>query len=806
MNSKFTEKAEKALNGAIGVAESFGHTYIGTEHILLSLSMEKLSCASVLLARGGITEARIREAIRSVSGVGGHERLSVKDMTPRCRRIVDASLDVSRRFSAVSIGTEHILLALLEEKECVAVKIIRALGTDLVSLKDELITFLRSAEKNLLAQRSAAKPAAGILTQYGRSLNALAEAGRLEPVIGRERETERLIRILSRKTKNNPCLIGEAGVGKTAIVEGLALRIVRGDVPPLLADKLLIALDLPSLLAGTKYRGDFEERIKSILAEARADERILLFIDEIHTVVGAGAAEGAIDAANILKPELSRGGIRVIGATTPQEYRRSLAKDAALERRFQPLSVEEPSEEEALTILRGVKRRYEAHHGLCISEEALTAAVHLSVRYLPDRHLPDKALDLLDEACAKAAVEHALKSKNTMDNIGQYLTSGGENARQEHAVLPHGTLERSPISLRSPENGERAQNAFSLGEGEISSVLTEMTGIPTQGREDGIDFSALATRLSGEVIGQESAIRALCDALRRRFSGLCEGGRPIGVFLFSGESGVGKTALAKALANALFPKEGTLIRYDMSEFSEPHSVAKLIGSPPGYVGYEESETLTERIRRHPFSVVLFDEIEKAHPEVLNLLLQVTDDGTLTDAVGRSASFRNACILLTSNIGCEGARAVSVSGFSQKRSAEGDARERLCGYLRPELVGRIDRVFFFSPLGEDTLCEIARRRLFTLSARARSLGYHLCISDTVPSYLAKRARAQRGGARPLFRLISEEAETPLADLLTEGRPPVGTAFLLSVGEAGLCLRPLPNTEAVKEGETVSVCRI
>lgn len=763
MNGKFTEKAEKALNGAVSVAESFGHTYVGTEHILLSLAMEKLSCASVLLARGGITEAKIRETVRSVSGIGVHGHLSVKDMTPRCRKIVDASYRISLRYGGVCIGTEHVLLALLEEKDCVAVKIIRAVGADLVTLRDEVITFLRNAEKNIHASKTSAKPAAGILTQYGRCLNALAEAHKLESVIGRERETERLIRILLRKTKNNPCLIGEAGVGKTAIVEGLALRIVSGEVPQPLADKLLIALDLPSVIAGTKYRGDFEERIKSILAEASADERIILFIDEIHTLIGAGAAEGAIDAANILKPELSRGGIRVIGATTPREYRRSIEKDAALERRFQPLTVEEPSEEEALSILCGVKERYEAHHKLRISSEALRAAVRLSVRYLPERRLPDKALDLLDEACAKASVLRASMS----------------DGREDGALL---------------------------GEEDICAVMTEMTGIPSDGESAVCDLSSLAERLGKEVIGQDAAVRALSDAMRRRFSGISDKERPIGVFLFSGESGVGKTALAKALAHALFPAENALIRYDMSELSEPHSVAKLIGSPPGYVGYEESETLTEKIRRRPFSVVLFDEIEKAHPEVLGLLLQLTDDGTLTDASGRTASFCNACIILTSNIGGEGYRNVNVQGFSPVAGESAAARDRLLGYLRPELIERLDAVIFFEPLSESALSEIAAMRLQSLAKRMESLGFSLSFSQEVVSYFAKKCKGMRGGARPLLRMIAKEAELPLAELLTAKRPCNGSVLLLEAGEGELPVRVLTPDAQSKTGAPLSACTL
>ncbi|HBJ18151.1 MAG TPA: ATP-dependent Clp protease ATP-binding subunit ClpC [Clostridiales bacterium] len=774
MNSKFTEKAEKALNGAVGVAESFGHTYIGTEHVLLSLALEKLSCASVLLARCKVTDTRVSEAIREYSGVGAHSRLTAKDMTPRCRRAVEASYTASQRFGAARIGTEHILFALLEEKECVAVKILRYLGTDLVNLKDELVTFLRTAEKVTQSTKSEAA-SLGILTQYARNLNLAAESGECDPVIGRERKIGRLVRILCRKSKNNPCLIGEAGVGKTAIVEGLAARIARREVPTQLFGKIILSLDLTSMVAGTKYRGDFEERIKNVIAEAAKNPQVILFIDEIHTIVGAGSAEGAIDAANILKPELSRGKIRVIGATTPQEYRKYIEKDAALERRFQPLTVEEPTKEEAMTMLRGVRERYEKHHGLHITDDALRAAVFLTDRYLPDRRLPDKALDLLYEACAKVTVElpdDEEKLKVSEEKLRQIEVQKEEAVKAQDFSLALSLKDLESLCRKEVsderERALRRRAELSVGEDEIRAVLTEMTGIPASGLSEGIRYENIYRLLSEEIIGQPDAVKGVSDAILRHFSGITDPHRPIGVFLFLGDSGVGKTALAAALANALFPSEDSFLRYDMSEFSERHSVSKLIGSPPGYVGYEEGGTLTEKIRRHPFSVVLFDEIEKAHPEVRNLLLQIADDGSLTDSMGRRVSFRNACVIMTSNVGSDGYKNVNVSGFFADRPADDENDSFLKGYFRPELINRIDAIIRFSPLDEEALTAIAEKKLAELSARLDAVGLTVTFAPEIAPYLAKKSKKSGYGARPLARLIVDRIENPLSEQIATGK--------------------------------------
>lgn len=800
MNNKFTDKAEKALNGAVGVAESFGHTYIGTEHILLSLALEKLSCASVLLARCKVTEANVTDAIREYSGVGTHSRLSAKDMTPKCRKIVEASYTAARRFGATRIGTEHILFALLEEKECVAVKILRYLSVDLVALKDELVTFLRTTEKVSQNVKPEA-PSLGVLTQYGRNLNLAAERGEIDSVIGRDKETERLIRILCRKNKNNPCLIGDAGVGKTAIVEGLAAKIVRREVPPALMEKIIFSLDLTSMVAGTKYRGDFEERIKSVISEVANNPQVVLFIDEIHTIVGAGSAEGAIDAANILKPELSRGKIRVIGATTPQEYRKYIEKDAALERRFQPLFVEEATKEEALAILHGVRERYEKHHGLTVTDDALRAAVALTVRYLPERRLPDKALDLLDEACAKLAVGHSYnheKIKSAEEKLRQIEKQKAEAIQAQDFSLALNLKDFETLcrkELAKEAESEKAQrDSLSVGEREIRDVLTEMTGIPSAGLTENIRYENIKTALAEQIVGQADAVACVGDAILRHFSGIADPKHPIGVFLFLGESGVGKTALAIALAKALFPSEDSLIRYDMSEFSERHSVAKLIGSPPGYVGYDEGGTLTEKIRRRPFSVVLFDEIEKAHPEVVNLLLQIADDGSLTDSTGRRVSFRNACIILTSNVGTEGYRNVNVSGFSGMDSAEQATDTLLRGYFQPEFINRLDAIVRFRSLDEPALTEIAKRQVSELDARLRAIGLLFDISPEVYEFLVKKSKKHGFGARPLVRLIVDCIENPISEKLASHKFEGNASLRVFVKESAICveeIRPEPE---------------
>ncbi len=804
MNSKFTEKAEKALNAAVSVAEEFGHTYIGTEHVLLSLAREELSCAAVILRKNGIVPSLLEKTMRTYSPTGKPTALSSKHMTPRCRKVVEASYKNSVKYGAARIGTEHILLSILEEKDCVGAKLLVCAATcDLVTLKDELITFLRTGSGMSAPPVTPATRQMPTLSKHAKDLTALARSGKLDPVIGREAETERLIRILCRKVKNNPCLIGEAGVGKTAIVEGLACRIATGDVPTLLAGKTLLSIDITSLVAGTKYRGDFEERVKAMLDEAVQNPSDILFIDEIHTIVGAGAAEGTIDAANILKPELARGSLQLIGATTAEEYRSTIEKDCALERRFQPLTVEEPGREATLGILRGVRDRYERHHALSITEDALTACVELSERYIPDRYLPDKALDLLDEACAKQRVLQNKKSPTLLsleERIIQTEKQKEEAVRRQEYSLAMSLRDLVTMYRQQLEEelhvAEKDASKSTVTEESIKEIVAEMTGIPVQGiRNEAADID-LKSRLSRHIIGQNEAVQLVSNAILRSRAGIADPARPLGVFLFLGESGVGKTALAKALAQELFSSDASLFRYDMSEFSEPHAVSKLIGSPPGYVGYDDGHTLTEKIRRHPYAVVLFDEIEKAHPEVVNLLLQVTDDGTLTDASGRHVSFRHACVIFTSNIGADRFKKNAPLGFTG--NAEGSTPymqmvEQLKKHFSVEWINRIDEIILFSALSRDALMRIAEKRIQALSVRLASLGIRISVGQDVLAFLADKSMAAGLGARPLARHVTELIETPLSEHLLGGRFEKGDTVTVSLDTDGTVVFEKAKTE-------------
>lgn len=808
MNSRFTEKAEKALNAAVTVAEEFGHTYVGTEHVLLSLSREELSCASVILRKNGIVPSLLEKTMRTYSATGKPTTLSSKHMTPRCRKVVEASYKNSVKYGATRIGTEHILMAILEEKDCVGAKLLSCIEAfDPATLKDELITFLRTGSGMSAPQPSGTRTMP-TLSKHAKDLTALARGGKLDPVIGREAETDRLIRILCRKVKNNPCLIGAAGVGKTAIVEGLACRIASGNVPALLVGKTLLSIDITSLVAGTKYRGDFEERVKTMLDEAVQNPSVILFIDEIHTIVGAGAAEGTIDAANILKPELARGSLQLIGATTAEEYRSTIEKDSALERRFQPLTVEEPSKEATVRILQGVRDRYEKHHALRISDEALKACVELSERYIPDRFLPDKALDLLDEACAKHRVIQNKKSPTLLsleEKLAQTEQQKEEAVKRQEYSLAMSLRDLASLYRRELEEvlAKRSENEEirnTVTEASIKEIVAEMTGIPVQGiRNEAADID-LQSRILRHIVGQNDAVRLVSNAILRSRAGIADPSRPLGVFLFLGESGVGKTALAKALAEELFSSDNSFFRYDMSEFSEPHAVSKLIGSPPGYVGYDDGHTLTEKIRRHPYAVVLFDEIEKAHAEVINLLLQVTDDGTLTDASGRHVSFRHACVIFTSNIGADRFKKNAPLGFTG--AASGDSSymqmvEQLKKHFSVEWINRIDEIILFSPLTHESLRHIAEKRIQGLSERLDALGIHLTAERDVLSFLADKSMAAGLGARPLARHVTELIETPLSEQLINGRFERGDTVLVALSPDGTILFEKAKVDRQKE---------
>ena len=775
MSNRFTQKAEKTLNNAATLAESFGHTYIGSEHILLSLSKEKDSSASYALSKSGITYEKLAETIKDFSGVGVKSSLTPKDMTPRCRRILENSYRISLRYGAVKIGTEHILLSILEEKECIGMRILGFAGADIVAITDEILAILRTAERhfeNAKGKKDAHQESP--LFQYGKNLTELARMGKLDPVIGRERETERLIRILCRKTKNNPCLIGEAGVGKTAIVEGLAARISSGSVPLQLKGKVIISVDLTSMVAGAKYRGDFEERIKAILSEATRNKSIILFIDEIHTIVGAGSAEGAIDAANILKPQLSRGEIQLIGATTFSEYHKYIEKDAALERRFQSLVVEEPSKEQTVDILKGLRSKYEEHHGVNISDEAIVAAVNLSERYVQDRYFPDKAIDIIDEACAKANVNCAdnkdisLEIEEKIRQIEKHKDEAVKSQDYSRAMALREKeidykLELEKI-LNISHSGDKKGRVVKRCD--VEEIINEMTGIPISGLSLHTDSKTLADELNSCIYGQSDAVDSLVKSVMRSEAGINNPDRPKGVFLFIGPSGVGKTELAKALAKALFHDDKSLLRYDMSEFSEKNSVTMLIGSPPGYVGYEEGGALTEKIRRHPYSVVLFDEIEKAHREVLNLFLQIMDDGILTDSCGRRVSFKNAYIIMTSNAS-ESVLSERNMGFLKKESDE-LLQDKLFDFFSPEFVNRIDSIIHFSSLSQESLISVVKKKLSSLQSRLLEMDIDFAYTEEVCEYIATKTNDRRLGARNVLRTVTLEIENVVSSVMVEGK--------------------------------------
>lgn len=769
MSNNFTQKAEDALNRAVKIAEELGHTYIGTEHILLALIEDETSCASILLKKSKISGEKIRSAIKEYSGCGIKTNLTSRDTTPKCRRMLENSYKIMKKYGSDRIGTEHLLMALLEERECVASKVLAKTEADLVSLKDNLITFMRTSDRSAIYAEPATESSIPNLMKYGRNISALALKGVLDPVIGRDKETDRVIRILSRRTKNNPCLIGEAGVGKTAIVEGLAIRIAEGRVPSSLMGKIIISVDLTSMVAGAKYRGDFEERIKNIMAEATKNKSVILFIDEIHNIVGAGSAEGAIDAANIMKPELSRGEIQLIGATTLDEYRKYIEKDGALERRFQPVIIEEPTPEATISILNGLKSRYEAHHKIAIHDSAINAAVRLSERYIQDRFLPDKALDIIDEACALAAGRvgnDSAQSRNIREKIRQTGFNKKKAVSDKNFELATnlGELEKLYAVELSEELSRLGDcKTAEVTENDVISVIQEITGVDTFCR-DNIKLSRIKQKLSSAIIGQGEAICALTNSLNRSFAGINEPSRPRGVFLFLGESGVGKTALAEHLAKEMFSSEDSLIRYDMAEYSEAYSISKLIGSSPGYVGYDERITTLEKIRKHPYSVILLDEIDKAHPDILSLFLGAFDNGFITDASGRKISFRNSYIIMTSNLGGQDMRIDRSIGFAHDIS-KATIRQNIKKIFRDEFINRIDDIIPFNTLDISALKEIAKIKISDILTRTNGRGIDIEIDEGVYDLLACEANKEVGfGARPLNRLIADNVEKPIADLI------------------------------------------
>lgn len=793
MVNHFTQKAQNALNRALSGARELGHTYIGTEHLLLGLLAETDSIAARVLESRGVRYDRTRQLIRENAGTGTGSSVSAADMTPRAKKIIENSAYESARAGHGFIGTEHLLLALTGEAECEAVKLISAQGVSPTELRNDITAYFGSGESpspraGKTAQRETPRESVRDfpnLSTYGRNLCQIAQTGGVDPVVGREEETERVIRILSRRTKNNPCLIGEPGVGKTAVVEGIAQRIADGSVPDSLRGKMIVMLDLSSMIAGAKYRGEFEERMKGVLAEAAKNTRVILFIDEIHTIIGAGGAEGALDAANILKPALARGELQVIGATTIDEYRRHIERDAALERRFQSVLIREPSPEMAKSILCGLRDRYEAHHRLTITDDAIDAAVRLSSRYICGRYLPDKAIDLIDEAAAKKRLDACMPRAEVREIEDKLKTVSAE---KEEAILAEdyeiaASLRDREKRLRSEYDSRRdiaqlpERHALCVTAEDVAQIVTAWTGIPVQQleKEESERLAELETLLGARVIGQEEAVRAVARATRRGRTGLQDPRRPVGSFLFLGPTGVGKTELARALADIMYGGEDAMIRMDMSEYMEKFTASRLVGSPPGYVGYEEGGQLTERVRRRPYSVVLLDEIEKAHPDVFNLLLQILEDGTLSDAQGRHVDFRNTIIIMTSNVGAAGITSEKRLGFAPQTDAAADyerMKRHVSGALReifrPEFLNRIDEIIIFGKLSSENIRAIAERMLAELTKRISALGITVRFSEEIVGELAREGFDPAYGARPLRRTIQRRVEDPFSEELLAGR--------------------------------------
>ena len=757
----FTEKANNAMNLAISSAEELGHDYVGSEHVMLGLLKEGTGVAYTVLNKLGVTAEAYEKLIRERIGTGEPTALSTEEFTPRTKRILQVAAVAGAQLHNAYVGTEHLLIAIIEDGQSYAMRFLQILGADPNRIVSELSSMLNNASLHSQGQSHPANGEEGqqggrALDQFGRDLTQLAAQGKIDPVIGRQNEIERVIQILCRRTKNNPVLIGEPGVGKTAVAEGLALKIQAGEVPELLKNKRLVSLDLTGMVAGTKYRGDFEERLKSLLEELVRDGGVILFVDEFHTIVGAGAAEGAIDAANILKPVLARGELQMIGATTNQEFRSHIQKDPALERRFGRVQIDEPTPEQARGILEGLAPRYERYHGVLIPPEALDDAVELSVRYLPGRCLPDKAIDLMDEACAAARIR----------------------AEKEGRTAP------------------------ALAREDMARVVARASGIPAErvGEAERERLALLECRLAQEVVGQDKAVAAVAAAIRRSRTGLGEPGRPIGALLFLGPTGVGKTALSKALARSWFGSGKALLKFDMSEYQEAHTVARLLGAPPGYLGHDEGGQLTEAVRRRPYSVVLFDEIEKAHPDIQNILLQLLEDGCLTDAAGRKADFTNTIVLLTANLGARFlAGQAAPLGFAAGQEAvfEKQAQQAVAearSFFRPELLGRLDDTIVFRPLGPESLSAIADRLLGQLEQRAARSGYTLTHTPKVCRALAAKA-ASPYGARELRRQVDRAVEQALADRIASGAARPGAHYTADCSADGSVLLIADDTATV-----------
>ena len=785
---QYTRQAQEALNMARKIAAELKHPYVGTEHLLFGLKRVFTGVAGQVLDKNKVDEEQMEKAMDilvSAPEAAKKERKHL-EYSPRLRYILEESQNEAAQLASEKVGTEHLLLAMLKDGDCVATRMLMTLNVNIQKLFQDLLLAAGIDPKEYMENQKDGETVGGIIDQYSTDLTQEAREGKLDPVIGREKEIARIMEILSRRTKNNPCLVGEPGVGKTAIVEGLARQIAEGIVPESMKDKRIMVLDLPGMIAGSKYRGEFEERMKKLIREVKTAGNIILFLDELHTIIGAGGAEGAIDASNILKPSLARGEMQLIGATTLTEYRKYIEKDAALERRFQPVTVEEPTEDECVRILEGLKEKYEAHHDVEIEEDALKAAVHMSCRYINDRFLPDKAIDVLDESCSKVK----LRGFKVPENIVGTEIRCGKLEQEKEAALKAGDIEKASELHREQKEAEKkleqAKKRFNkknekkkvpVTEEDVADVISMWTRIPVTrlNESESERLKKLDKTLEKRVIGQEEAIQALSKAVKRGRVGLKDPARPIGSFLFLGPTGVGKTELSKALAEALFGNEEDMIRVDMSEYMEKHSVSKMIGSPPGYVGHEDGGQLSEKVRRNPYSVILFDEIEKAHPDVFNILLQVLDDGHITDSQGRKVDFRNTVIIMTSNAGAKAIIEPKKLGFTQQEDQKADYKRMKANVMdevkqlfRPEFLNRIDEIIVFHPLNEDNMKKIVGLMCKEVVQRAKEqLEITLVVRDSVKKHIVETGSDKKYGARPLRRAVQSQLEDKLAEALLNG---------------------------------------
>ena len=791
----FTQKANDALNNAISISSHMGHTYVGTEHLLLALTEESDGIAGTVLEQAGVTSSELRKLIENTMGTGSPSVVTVDDFTPRTKRVMQNALLIANRIGHNFVGTEHLLLAILSDNDSYSVRFLKEMGASqdslIQALSDAMNVEINGGYKESMGGNThiPGNPngKTKTLDTYGRDLTASAKAGEIDPVIGREEEIQRVVQILCRRTKNNPVLIGEPGVGKTAVAEGLALKIANGEVPELLRDKRVVALDLNSMVAGAKYRGDFEERIKGVVEEIKNSNDVILFIDELHTIIGAGSAEGSTDAANILKPSLARGDFQVLGATTINEYKKYIEKDAALERRFQPVMVGEPSEEEAIQILKGLRDRYEAHHKVKITDEAIDSAVKLSSRYIADRYLPDKAIDLIDESASRVRLQSMTMPNNvkSIEDKIKELDKEKESAVASQDFERAAKLRDEQKSLEEKLSNEKEKWQDNTKQGgevtaeDIAKIVSDWTGVPVVQltQEESQRLLNMEEILHKRVIGQDEAVKAISKAIRRGRVGLKDPKRPVGSFIFLGPTGVGKTELCKSLAEVMFGDENAMLRLDMSEYMEKHTVSKLIGSPPGYVGYEEGGYLTDKVRRKPYSVVLFDEIEKAHPDVFNILLQILEDGRLTDSQGRTVDFKNTVIIMTSNVGARLStdKQNNSLGFSTEEEKEksfekikDDVMGELKKMFRPEFLNRVDDIIVFNKLTQEDIEKIAYNMLENLRNRLLGLDIEISFTDEAVKAIAKEGYDEDYGARPLRRAIRSKIEDVLSEEILEGK--------------------------------------